>query len=186
MSADIERQLQLLLDREAIRDVVMRYCYGADRRDESVLKSVYWPEATDDHGVFSGKATDYIPFLLEASGRMDQMQHLVGNMLIRNSHSTATCESYFIGYHRMRDEQGRPYDSLACGRYLDEFEKRDGEWRIIRRKVVFDWFRNLEGSADWSRGFNGLGIPLGGRVPDDPSVAHFRDCQLTEPAFRQT
>jgi hypothetical protein len=85
----------------------------------------------------------------------------------------------------MKNESGRPFDSLACGRYLDELEKRAGEWRIIRRKVVFDWFRNFEDSADWSRGFNGAGIPLGGRVPGDPSVAHFRECRLNEPAFRE-
>jgi hypothetical protein len=185
MTDEIDKRLQLLLDREAIRDVLTRYCYGADRIDESVLKSVYWPEATDDHGVFSGTASDYIPFLLKAAGAMDQMQHLVGNMLIRNTDTTAHCESYFIGYHRMKNESGRPFDSLACGRYLDELEKRAGEWRIIRRKVVFDWFRNFEDSADWSRGFNGAGIPLGGRVPGDPSVAHFRECRLNEPAFRE-
>jgi hypothetical protein len=184
MSDEMEKRLQLLLDREAIRDVIMRYCYGADRGEESVLRSVYWPDATDDHGVFSGTASDYIAFLLKTAGTMDQMQHLVGNMLIRTSGTTARCESYFIGYHRMKDERGRPFDSLACGRYLDELEKREAEWRIIRRKVVFDWFRNFDDSADWSRGFNGTGIPMGGRVPGDPSVAHFHECRLDQPAFR--
>jgi hypothetical protein len=186
MTPDVNRQLQFLLDREAIRDVVMRYCYGADRCDEAVLQSVYWPEATDDHGVFCGPASQYIPFVLEAAGQMDQMQHLVGNMLIRNSATTASCESYFIGYHRPKDEQQQPFDMFAAGRYLDEFEKRGDEWRIIRRKVVFDWYRNLDGSADWSKGFNGMGIPLGGRVPNDPSVPHFRERRLTRPATDET
>lgn len=76
-----------------------------------------------------------------------QMQHLVGNMLIRNSGATASAESYFIGYHRPKDEQNRPFDMFAGGRYLDELEKRGDEWRIIRRKVVFDWYRNLNDSA---------------------------------------
>jgi hypothetical protein len=120
--------------------------------------------------------------LLKTAEQMDQMQHLVGNMLIRNSRATASCESYFVGYHRMKDQQNRPFDMFVGGRYLDEFEERDGEWRIVRRKVVFDWFRNLDGSADWSGGFNGTGIPLGGRVPNDPSVAHFRARRLTESA----
>jgi hypothetical protein len=179
MAVNLEAQVQSLIDREAIRDVLMRYCYGADRCDESMLKSVYWPEATDDHGVFSGKASDFIPFVLKMASQMDQMQHLVGNILIRNEAATAKCESYFIGYHRPKDEEGKPFDMIAAGRYLDALEKRGDEWRIIRRRVVFDWYRNLEGSADWSRGFNGSGIEMGGRVPKDPSVVHFAANSLT-------
>ena len=28
---------------------------------------------------------------------------------------------------------------LYGGRYLDEFERREGEWRIARRTYVMDW-----------------------------------------------
>jgi SnoaL-like domain len=183
MSTDIEKQLRFLLDREAIRDVLMRYCYGADRCDESMLQSVYWPDATDDHGVFSGTVSEYIPYLLKAAGQMDQMQHLVGNMLIRNTVDAASCESYFVAYHRAKNEYGKTIDMVVGGRYLDELQQRSGEWRIIRRKVVFDWFRNFEDSADWSRGFNGTGVGMGGRVPNDPSVKHFSKHKLNVPPF---
>jgi SnoaL-like domain len=184
MTSYIETQLKFLLDREAIRDVIMRYCHGADRCDESMLQSVYWPDATDDHGVFSGSASNYIPFLLKTAAQMDQMQHLVGNMLIRNSDNTASCESYFFGYHRVRNERGVPQDMIASGRYLDELEQRDGEWRILRRKVVFDWFRNLEGSADWTQGLGGVPVTMGARVPEDASVKHFSQRALNLPAFK--
>jgi hypothetical protein len=40
MIANVEAQLPFLLDREAIRDVLMRYSYGADRCDGPVLESV--------------------------------------------------------------------------------------------------------------------------------------------------
>jgi hypothetical protein len=48
-----------LLDKEAIRDCLMRYCHGIDRCDEDLVRRVYWPGATDDHGMFSGPASDF-------------------------------------------------------------------------------------------------------------------------------
>jgi hypothetical protein len=181
MADALAEKLQYLLDREAIRDVLTRYCYGADRLDETVVTSVYWPEATDDHGVFKGKASDYVPYLFNAASAMDLMQHMIGNMLIRNTGDTARCETYFQGYHRMPSENG-PYDHMVGGRYIDELERRGDEWRIIRRKVVFDWFRNYPDSADWSQGIGGHPVTMGARVPDDASVAIFANDRLDLPA----
>lgn len=176
-------QLRMLVDREAIRDVILRYCHGADRSDEAVVQSVYWPGAWDDHGVFAGPAEDFIPFLLQSADGMDQMQHLVGNILIRVTGDTARVESYFNGYHRVRTEQG-PHDMIAAGRYLDELERRDSEWRIVRRQVLFDWYRTLEGSADWSQGLNGAAVSMGGRAPEDGGSRMFADDALDRSAFK--
>jgi hypothetical protein len=181
MSDTMAQQLRFLLDREAIRDVVTRYCRGVDRMDEAVLASVYWPEATHDHGLFTGKASDFIPVVLNMAGITDQMHHLIGNILIRNSGDTARCETYFHAYQRMRGEKG-PYDYIVAGRYLDELERRGGEWRIIRRKAVFDWFREYPDSADWSQGLHGTPVPMGGRLPEDASVALFAQDRLDLPA----
>jgi hypothetical protein len=49
------KELRELSDREAIRDCLMRYCHGVDRCDEPMIRDVYWPEATDEHGMLSGK-----------------------------------------------------------------------------------------------------------------------------------
>jgi hypothetical protein len=58
---------------------------------------------------------------------------------------------------------------VATGRYVDNFERRGDEWRIIRRLVITDWFRQYPDSADWSKGMLGLMIDPGGRYPDDES-----------------
>jgi len=179
---NLAEKVQHLLDRELIRDVIVRYCHGADRADRQVLDSVYWPDAVDDHGVFSGSAAEYIEFLLDGAKVMDQMQHLVGNMLIRNDATNAQCESYFIGYHRQRNEADEPFDFMAGGRYLDQLEKRDGEWRILDRKVVFDWFRTLKGSADWAEGIHGVPVTMGARTPHDLSDKLFVKQPLPEQA----
>ena len=37
-------------------------------------------------------------------------------------------------------------DSMYGGRYLDELEKRDGEWRISKRTYVLDWAHQFPNS----------------------------------------
>ena len=32
----------------------------------------------------------------------------------------------------------------ALGRYLDAFERREGEWRIVRRKYALDWTQSFD------------------------------------------
>jgi hypothetical protein len=48
-TSERDPELQTLLDRQAIHDVLMRYSRGLDRHDRKVLESVYWPDAVDDH-----------------------------------------------------------------------------------------------------------------------------------------
>ena len=55
-----------LSDREKIREAAMRYSYGVDRLDPDVMKSAYWPEATDDHGNFVGNAHEFVDYCMEA------------------------------------------------------------------------------------------------------------------------
>lgn len=163
-----------LADREAIRDCLYRYSRGMDRCDEDMLRSAYWEDATDDHLAFRGTREELIAWAMPIVRLMDQGQHIVANILIRLDGERADVESYFYGFHRVRGEDGVPRDAVGAGRYLDRFEKRQDEWRIARRVVVTDWFRQYEDSADWSKGFMGMHIDPGGRRPDDLSYTEYR------------
>jgi hypothetical protein len=93
----------------------------------------------------------------------------VSNILIRVNGEEAQAESYFEGYHVVRAEGGAK-GFLQGGRYLDRFERRQGEWRIVYRKVVVDWFREYAEAGDWAKGPQGqTRIEPGGRFPDDVS-----------------
>jgi hypothetical protein len=56
-------------------------------------------------------------------------------------------------------------DYFVGGRYLDRFECRDGEWKIVQRTGMTDWMR-LETPS--SQGFNDIAPQtIGKRAPHD-------------------
>lgn len=171
MTMTRSRLLAELTDREAIRDCLYRYARGIDRCDEELLRSAYWEDAIDDHLEFSGTREEFLAYALPGLRSMDQRQHIIANVLIRIDGAAADVESYFYGYQRMRMPDGKPRDFIGAGRYLDRFEMRDDEWRIARRMVMTDWFREYEDSADWGAGFVGLRVEPGLQCPHDRSYA---------------
>ena len=42
-----DSQLQELLDKQALYEVVARYCRGVDRADEELVRSAYHPDAIE-------------------------------------------------------------------------------------------------------------------------------------------
>ncbi|VWX48273.1 nuclear transport factor 2 family protein [Novosphingobium sp. 9U] len=168
MTTKTTQILAELADREAIRECLARYCRGVDRLDAEMVRSAYWPDVVDTHLSFQGDAEEFIAWSFAAMGSMDQTQHFSGNAIIAIRDDTADVESYFFGFHRVNGPDGK-FDLIAGGRYADTFEKRDDEWRIIRRMVITDWYRQFENSADWTHGMMGFMIQPGGRYPDDDS-----------------
>ena len=174
MESEAALKLAELLDREAIRECIYRYCRGIDRLDEAMLKSAYWPDAHEDHGgSFSGNAIDYCDGVLQRLKRMVATHHQIGNVLIRATGMAASVESYFWASHQFPGADGALMDLILAGRYLDRMERRSGEWRIADRQVVFDLFREMRDPQDREQGFLGAVKRLGERCPVDPSYELF-------------
>ncbi|MEJ7926226.1 nuclear transport factor 2 family protein [Sphingobium sp. AN641] len=143
-----------VVERERIRDCLARYCHAIDRRDADLLRSCYWPEAVDDHATFVGTVDAFVTYAMESLAAMVLTQHNLGQILIRLDGDTAVSQSLLTAYHRM-DIGGEHRDITLGGRYLDRWEKRDDEWRIIHRVLVADWMKDFGASADWSNGLAG-------------------------------
>jgi hypothetical protein len=160
-----------MVDREAIRDCLYRYCRGVDRWDKDMLRTAYWQDAVDDHGAYCGDREGLIAWLEPLVTAMENTQHMVGNILIRLHGDRADVESYFLGYHRY-DSGTAVVDSIMSGRYLDRLEQREGEWRIAKRKVIIDWFRDYDDTGDWQIGPMGIpNMPRGSHYPRDDSFS---------------
>jgi hypothetical protein len=141
IDAAAEVALKVMLDKQQIHDVMMRYCRAVDRVDEELLRSVYHPDAVDNHGLFNGAAADFVPWCItQLRQAYTATQHFIGNELIEVEGDQAWCEFYFVAYHRY-ERKGEPRHMSAGGRYVDRWERRRGEWRISERTVVVDWQR---------------------------------------------
>jgi ketosteroid isomerase-like protein len=141
IDAACEAALRTMLDKQAIHEVMMRYCRAVDRIDEELLRSVYHPDAVDNHGLFNGKASDFIPWCMkQLREAYTATQHVVANELIEIHGDIAFCEFYFVAHHRYK-RHGEVRHMTAGGRYIDRFERRQGEWRIAVRTVAVDWQR---------------------------------------------
>jgi hypothetical protein len=136
---ELEQTVLALLDKQEIHETLMRYCRGIDRCDEELLRSVYHPDATDNHGQFVGKASDFIPWALKSLARDINTKHYVTNEYIDLRGDVAFVESYLLAVHYREAREGGKVQLIFGARYIDRFEKRDGAWRIADRKVVSDW-----------------------------------------------
>jgi hypothetical protein len=127
--------LEEVIARLEITDVLHRYCRAVDRRDPDLLRSAYHPDATDDHGVYAGPVEGLVEFML--GDGLEMIHHAISNIVIERDGDVARVECYLDAVHRRVDDTGS-WDELLKARYLDRFERRDGEWRVAHRIVVLE------------------------------------------------
>lgn len=130
--------IQQLLDEAAIRRCIAKYPRALDRHDSDLLASMYHPDAIDDHGVYNGPASGYVTWMAARNTPGKHWMHHYGNQIIDfESADVAFAETYCIGCCRVPADDGGPKDIFLRVRYLDRMEKRNDEWRIAHRKVVY-------------------------------------------------
>ncbi len=145
--AEIDR-LRTQLDRDAVKDVIYRLARAIDRCDKALLRTCFHDDATDDHGLFKGTAADFCDWVMTELEKFERTQHLIANINLELNSDKAATESYFFAHHVVPTPDGK-MDMIAAGRYLDRFEKRDGDWRISHRHAVYDWNRAEETKDSW-------------------------------------
>jgi hypothetical protein len=157
-----------LLDKEAIRDCLYRYCRGIDRCDEALLRGTYWPGATDRHGPYSGPVEGFFEWVAEVFKTDARNVHQVANILIAfRDPGTAVVEAYFNALQRGGGKDGVVRQFHLAGRYCDRFEKRGDEWRVAERVVVYDWVEEQTVSPQPESERFGPRQPIGTKAPYD-------------------
>lgn len=155
-----------LADEAAIRAAVHRYCRGVDRADADLTRSAYHPDATDDHGRYKGSAHEFAEYVNAAHAtRWSSTMHVIANHLAEIDGDGADAETYVIAYLRRLDE---PRVDVVGGRYLDRFERRQGEWRIAERSYLCEWSAVMDAAGSL---IDAGGYVQGSRDRHDPSYS---------------
>jgi hypothetical protein len=143
--------LQELSDREAIRQVLSTYTRAINRKDKDLLASIFHIDGEDDHGTFRGTAADFPSWAIDYMDRLFEFTaQCTGSVVIDLQGDRAETESFASVVHVIKavDDEGRQFDVLFC-RYLDTLEKRDGQWKILKRELAMDWrFRGPLGTME--------------------------------------
>lgn len=133
LTQDLVAFIQEQKDRADILACLHRYTRGVDRHDRALMLSAYWPDAYDDHGVAEGFAAEFCDWAIGWHGEFQtKHQHIIANHTIELTGDSAHGETYYMFWGENKDAPPQ----LSFGRYVDRYEKRDGDWRIAHRVCI--------------------------------------------------
>jgi hypothetical protein len=151
MGASLEERLQLLEDKQAVYDQLMRYCRGIDRTVPEVVNSV-WPGQDMET---CKRITDWL------RENPTMTMHYVGNCLVEVNGDEATTEAYMIAYHLYNQEDGEKL-RVKAGRDLRLWKRTDDGWVTIERDFMdeWNWMATIDerapGADQWVYGQRGI------------------------------
>lgn len=163
--AELRATVAHLKDRQDILDCIQRECRARDRQDVEQIAGCWWEDGVDEHGPIVTFAPDY-PARANKGHAMNfrMTSHNITNHICHLDGDSASCESYVIGGLSWLDDKTT---SIAFGRYLDQMEKRGGEWRIKTRRCTIEMTADADAKWAFSDAVKGFLKGLWGK--DDPS-----------------
>ncbi len=171
--AELRATVGYLKDRQNVLDCILRECRARDRQDSAQIASCWWDDGVDEHGAIVNFAPDYPARANLGHALNFQMtSHNITNHLCELAGDVAYCESYVIGaLHWLEGNPGSGRDgdttTLAFGRYIDQLERRGGEWRIVVRRCTIEATASADGGWVHSPNVKGFLKAIWGQ--DDPS-----------------
>jgi hypothetical protein len=154
--------IQQLLDRQQIVDVLNSYADCADRCDfDRVVAEHFHSDAVYVYQKDSAPIPVATFFEMAKSASalgagFIQTMHYLSNIQVRIDGDRAVSQSYILAQHLISancpdqpphfPNLGRDYGLLIGARYNDQFEKRQGLWRISKRELNYEWDARIEPS----------------------------------------
>lgn len=135
-------------DRLAITDVIATYCDRLDAHDIDAVAELFTEDAVTDYGPGRGGEVVGRAAIRERIGRgqsaFERTHHQVGHSTVEvdGEHARAVSAA-FTWHQRFTGER-----ELLALRYVDEFARVDGAWRIARRRVEISMVEGFAGT-EW-------------------------------------
>jgi len=155
--------MQTLIDRQAITDLIHRYCRSVDRLDIPLGHSIWHENGVADYGaaVYQGPGKGLIDYICAQHRNTLHHSHQVSNILIHLDGDRAGSESYVSA--SLRVLSGKQVRQISVwGRYIDSWSRREGRWGLDKRISIRD-FDEIRDVVEMVR------HDAGKRDPTDPS-----------------
>ena len=129
-----DETIDRLVAKEAITEVLHRYCRAVDWIDDELAAGIWHPDGTASYeGGFEGLGSDQLASIFDSHRLATATSHQLANITIEVAGDRATSESYVHACIRFGDK-----DIVVWGRYLDAWSRRAGTWGIDHRRYVQD------------------------------------------------
>ena len=93
--------MEFIQTEATLKNLIYLFARSIDRVDEELMRELFWPDATDDHGLFTGTAEDYVAWVIPLLKSMNGTQHTISNILVEVEGDKASAETYFVAYHQI-------------------------------------------------------------------------------------
>lgn len=132
--------LRALADRQAITDLIHRYCRAVDRIDAELGYTIWHEDAVADYGedIYQGTGRGFIDFVCEQHRKGLAHSHRITNVTIELDGDSAASEAYVTSDMRFMTG-GKLMQASFWGRYVDQWSRRNGRWGIDKRITLRDF-----------------------------------------------
>ena len=127
----------LIEDTRAIREVVENWALWRDAGDWERFATVWHPGAEMWATWFQGPAQKFIEVSRDGFNRGVSILHFLGGFTCDIAGQRAIAQTK-MSISQRADVHGVTVDVLCVGRFYDFFEKRDGNWKIVRRRLTYE------------------------------------------------
>jgi SnoaL-like domain len=133
-----DRDVQALIDKQNITELLYRYCRAVDRIDPELGYTVWHDGAEADYGsIYQGTGHGVVDFICTSHKLGIVHSHQITNVIIELDGDRALSEAYITSGMIMMDGDV-PKQITTRGRYLDRWSRRDRRWGIEKRFFVGD------------------------------------------------
>ncbi len=142
---------------EGVWENELQYTRGLDRHDETLIRNSFWAEAEASYGTLI-EIEELAPWANASHANSAAHQHHVTGLSLDIDGNTAHEEGYILyssdlPRDKALDSAGVPtpgraspgsFATLGTGRYVNRYERRGGDWRMIVHEYVHDVSLRLE------------------------------------------
>lgn len=157
----IDERIGKVEDHMAITDLIANYSHAFDREDRNLLRGIFFDDAVLHLGVTGGPYEGIDAIMATADDlwlHNPVMHHWVTNTVVTlNAHHATAISSMQCVIVHLADGP-----TECAGQYTDQFQRRNGTWKMTRRDLDLDYLAPL---PNWAPTIGAARDKLQARLP---------------------